>query len=414
MPRHPLSRPAPPPGPDPTAETPQPDAVALALQLLGGARWQRWRAHRPEGPALPLNWRDAALLAILALDGAQPRDRLVELLWPIAPTLQVGRLSLRQRVHRLRQATGHDLVQADQALQLCQAGLDCDLWPLRWERRGHWPEGELLEGVEGLPATHEALAEWLQQARQRVAQSWQDSLERACRQAEQARDHARTARLCRQWLRRCPWSEAQWRRLVEALYLSGDLQQAADAVTQMHRVIADDLGLTPTEPTRVLVDTVERALRDRQRVIGIGCETSLPACHIDSDPGRGRRGWLEPPQSRGSERVPSATQLEAQLRALGPTALLLARALALIEQVSPQADRVPTAARILQTPALGLITPWRELEDVGIAVDGALTNAVLREALLDGIPTPLRHHLQAELRAGTTEGGRPTPDNAQG
>lgn len=378
------------------AVVPPADHSTLVLHLLGTPCWQRWNPAGPQGASVPLNWRDAMLLAMLACDGPQPRDRLVWLLWPAAPTLQAGRLSLRQRLHRLRLATEHALVRAGDTLELDKGGLECDLWPAVWERSGHWPEGELLEGLEcgsepPLGHSHEALVDWLGQARLRQAQAWQQSLEAACARAAQAGDPGRTARLCRQWLRRWPWSEAQWRRLIEALYLAGDLTQASEAVTQMQSRLVDDLGLEPTASTRALIETLERAQRDRQRLLRLG----VPS----------RAGTEQGPQA-----APTATSILADrnaatrgalamLRTLDPAALSLARALALIEQALPDADPVGTAARILQTSVLALATPWRELEEAAVLQAGRIADPALRQALLDGIPAALRAHLQAALRA---------------
>jgi len=54
-----------------------------------------------DGRALSLSAREAALLAWLALEGATPRARLADLLWPEAPT---ARGNLRQTLLRLRRA----------------------------------------------------------------------------------------------------------------------------------------------------------------------------------------------------------------------------------------------------------------------------------------------------------------------
>ena len=51
-------------------------------------------ALSPAGRALPLQWRDAALLAWLAIEGPTPRARLAALLWPDSST-ESARNSLR-------------------------------------------------------------------------------------------------------------------------------------------------------------------------------------------------------------------------------------------------------------------------------------------------------------------------------
>ena len=87
----------------------------LDIQLLGAPRWQR-----PGAEPQPLSARDAALLALLALDGAQPRERIGAWLWPAATARQLG-VSLRQRLFQLRRSTGHAVVASGPMLQLADA-----------------------------------------------------------------------------------------------------------------------------------------------------------------------------------------------------------------------------------------------------------------------------------------------------
>ena len=127
----------------------------LYIQLFGAPRWSR-----PGAEPQPLAAPDAALLAVLAQDGAQPRERVGAWLWPTASTRQVG-VSLRQRLFQLRRATGHAVVDSGPLLQLA-AGLQVDLQadPLL-------AEGELLAGCDLGPL--DDLDRWLQAARERTA-----------------------------------------------------------------------------------------------------------------------------------------------------------------------------------------------------------------------------------------------------
>src|SRR5512137_1772489 len=61
------------------------------------------------GVPLALERKDAALLALLAVDGPLPRARAAALLWPDAEP-QKARNSLRQRLFRLRRSAGSDVV----------------------------------------------------------------------------------------------------------------------------------------------------------------------------------------------------------------------------------------------------------------------------------------------------------------
>jgi len=86
--------------------------IAFQLRLLDAPRieWDDGRTHA-------LERKDAALLAMLALDGPLPRARAAALLWPDAADGQ-ARGNLRQRLFRLRRLAGRDLVEATDTLRL--------------------------------------------------------------------------------------------------------------------------------------------------------------------------------------------------------------------------------------------------------------------------------------------------------
>ena len=73
------------------------------LELLGGSALQG-----PDRVRVKLDLRPAALLALLTLEGAQPRARLASLLWPDSPEA-TARNNLSQLLRRLRRAAGQDV-----------------------------------------------------------------------------------------------------------------------------------------------------------------------------------------------------------------------------------------------------------------------------------------------------------------
>ena len=74
------------------------------IELVGTPRL------RLEGDvAHALERKDAALLALLALEGPTPRARAAGLLWPGVDD-EAARNNLRQRLHRLRKRAGRELV----------------------------------------------------------------------------------------------------------------------------------------------------------------------------------------------------------------------------------------------------------------------------------------------------------------
>src|SRR5687767_9406871 len=83
----------------------------------GGASLPGFDAHR----------KPLAILAILAVEGAVSRDRLMALLWPDSDTAR-ARGSLKQALHRLRQLLDtFDVVQGSSVVSLDPAVIETDV-----------------------------------------------------------------------------------------------------------------------------------------------------------------------------------------------------------------------------------------------------------------------------------------------
>ena len=82
----------------------------------------------PAGAQCALERKDAALLALLALEGPLTRARAATLLWPEAEP-QKARNNLRQRLFRVRRAAGCEIVAERPALALAPE-VEHDLAPL--------------------------------------------------------------------------------------------------------------------------------------------------------------------------------------------------------------------------------------------------------------------------------------------
>jgi DNA-binding SARP family transcriptional activator len=89
---------------DATDTTEAPDAPVIELLDVPALRSAR-------GTRMPLERKDAALLALLTLDGPRPRAEAASLLWPDADAAH-ARNSLRQRLFRLQRAAGAEIVEA--------------------------------------------------------------------------------------------------------------------------------------------------------------------------------------------------------------------------------------------------------------------------------------------------------------
>ena len=135
-----------------------------------------------DGARLPLERKAAALIALLALEGARPRGDVAALLWPEVPLAQ-ARNSLRQRLFRLQRAVGRELVLAGHELRLA-ADVRHDLDGIA-ERLAADPQarlGELLGGLDYGDCV--ALGEWVEMARARWREQRRSALAQLAAQHE--------------------------------------------------------------------------------------------------------------------------------------------------------------------------------------------------------------------------------------
>ena len=201
------------------------------------------QALRPDGLAVPLGPRDAALLAWLVLEGPTPRAQLVSLLWPESPP-EAARNTLRQRLFQLRKQLGTDVVSGQHTLQLAP-GVGHDL------AQTHTLLADVTLDLGG------DYAAWLMRRReQRHAahvQALQNEAER-CEQAgqvEQALPHAQAL------LRLAPLSEATHRRVMRLHYMVGDRAAALLAFDACEQVLKNEVGTRPSAETLHLLQTIE-------------------------------------------------------------------------------------------------------------------------------------------------------------
>jgi DNA-binding SARP family transcriptional activator len=234
--------------PEPRADEREPP---LRLHLLGSPKWQRSGA----APA-PLPEKDAALLARLALEGAQSRSALCDLLWPQSTPAQAS-ASLRQRASRLRALAG---------LPFIELGASVRLHADVWVDANHIDElpDELLLGTQALLAgvdlgDHGELDQWLARARNAVAERCAGVLAaRAEALQAEGRLHEALA-LARGIVALVPLGEQGWRRLIRLHYLRGDRAEAQDTYWRLNALLRDELGIRPSAETQAMLQTVEAA-----------------------------------------------------------------------------------------------------------------------------------------------------------
>lgn len=200
-------------------------------------------ALSPAGRALPLQWRDAALLAWLAIEGPTPRARLAALLWPDSST-ESARNSLRQRLFQLRKQIGFELVSGTTTLALA-AGVAHDL-----------TDGDGVLGSAPCEVDGE-FAQWLELQRARRRARVRDSLVELAAMAERARDWPDALTHARELLALEPLSEDAHRCVMRLHYLAGDRAAALLAFDHCESVLKDEVGTTPSQETLALLSTIQ-------------------------------------------------------------------------------------------------------------------------------------------------------------
>ncbi len=217
------------------------------LCLLGTPRLQ------PTGAAaLLLGPRDAALLALVVLDGPVARATLAGWMWPdLAPAQALN--NLRQRLFQLRKQAGGVLLQDGDSLALAP-GWQHDLapQPLQW-RAGH-ALPQLLGGVD--LAAWPLLAERIDAQRKRWRRAWQDAMVGQAEQLESADRLAQAQALAAAVVQADPTSEHAHRRLMRLHYLRGDNAAALAAYAACQHLLQQHLDTTPGAETRALRDLV--------------------------------------------------------------------------------------------------------------------------------------------------------------
>ncbi len=187
-------------------------ACALQLHLFGEPALQL-----AQGPRVLLSRKDAALLALLALEGAMSRDRLVTLLWPNTPSA-AAQASLRQRVHRLRRAGAEDLVQFSDRVRLGDGVVQ--------HAAAQSDANALVEQSQRLPGLFEydaepELAAWVNAARERHRAQRVDACMALAARLEQAGQLAPALEQLGQVLLLEPPREHAWRTLMRLHYSPG-------------------------------------------------------------------------------------------------------------------------------------------------------------------------------------------------
>ncbi len=235
----------------PQREEASPAASAGRLCLIGLPHVAAGRTHA-------LERKDAALLAVLALDGPSSRARIAPLLWPDAEPA-AARGNLRQRLFRLRAALGFDVVAADAATLRIASNVEVDvhMLPRQLAADAQAGAGELL-GAHAYD-DNESLAEWVDQAREAWRNRRTEWLAQHASALETRREIAAALPYAQRLIDEEPQLEHGHRRLMRLHYLRGDRAAALAAYEHCRRVLHEAVAAAPSAETVRLAELIERS-----------------------------------------------------------------------------------------------------------------------------------------------------------
>ncbi|MEX2536288.1 MAG: BTAD domain-containing putative transcriptional regulator [Trueperaceae bacterium] len=239
------------------------------LRVLGEASLER------AGRRVVPERKTAALLAVLALEGAAGRSRLAGLLWPDSGE-ERARGNLRQLLRRLRTSAGDDLLDTADLIRLLPH-VEVDVVKLQaaavFEGIAFRATvaGELLAGHDYDDCPE--LLEWLTTQRERLVALRRELLEDEIERRRAEHDHAGALRLAERLLELDPLSEEAYRRIMRLHYLSGDRAAALRAFGRCRDTVQRELGVDPLPETVALAAEIER---EPPSLPGRGLRPSLP------------------------------------------------------------------------------------------------------------------------------------------
>ncbi|HEX7441320.1 MAG TPA: BTAD domain-containing putative transcriptional regulator [Caldimonas sp.] len=208
------------------------------------------------GATVRLSAKDAALLAVVALDGPIAADRVAALIWPAVEGRKAD-TNLRQRLFRLRRDSGMNLIANGALLQLAP-GVQTDLPAALAQIAADEDAGrEQFLGdldFEDLPE----LANWVRMARARWHEQRDAALAAAAAQCEADGAIARGLVYAQRLIDSDPLSEHAQRRCMRLHYLRGDCSAAIASFERFERRLKDELGTRPSAETVELIETIER------------------------------------------------------------------------------------------------------------------------------------------------------------
>lgn len=221
------------------------------FELLGIPRWRK-----PDGTWKNLYINDAALLAMLAIDGPQPREVLMGRLWPLVSDDRAA-ANLRQRIMRLRKDTAGDIFLTGPTVALASdVGVDVSgLAKLSVDAL--MDAGDLLAAFDY--AGNEFLEAWVASQRERLCRERADLLAGHAHRLEERGEIVAALRLAERIVALTPAQEHAWRRLMRLHYLRGDHTAAIEAFERFEALLREQTGARPGPETQRLLASIESA-----------------------------------------------------------------------------------------------------------------------------------------------------------
>lgn len=226
-------------------------AVAtLRLQLLGAPR-----LLLAGGETHALERKDAALLAMLAIEGPTPRNRAAALLWPDINE-ERARNNLRQRLFRLRRLAAAELISAGSVLALA-SGVQHDLNAigLQLAADADGAAAELLGTLDYGDCRE--LSAWADVARAQWRAARCNALAEVAARLEAEGRIAPALWYAQRLVAEDPTLEHAHRRVMRLHYLRGDRAAALAAYERCRQTLGEHLGALPCKETRELARQIE-------------------------------------------------------------------------------------------------------------------------------------------------------------
>lgn len=334
----------------------------IELRVLGSVD-----LRAPDGRDLQSVLRHPKRLALLAyLAVARPRgfhrrDALLALFWPDLDQAH-ARNALRQAVHFLRAALGHDLLVArgKEELTLDPERLSCDVAEFEKYLDAGDPRlalnlyrGDLLAAVHVSDAVE--FERWLDQEREYLRRRAVGAALALAQEEEMRGGALRAARWASRALEISPYDEGALRRLLRLLDQAGDRAEAIHEYDAFARRLALDLSLAPAPETASLAEAIRARAEPRS---GASHDILLATAPGSTAPG----GAELPSDVSAAGTSPRSSRLGWRL-ALGAAATVLVGGTVVVAS-----SRKPTALdpELIAVAPFGILDPKLELWHEGL------------------------------------------------